>query len=119
MKMWKLLVIAMAALVLLLLVGCGKSKEEQQPATQQQEEVTTKPTVADHTPTGDEIGTETTCPVCGMSVTVAEGTPAVTYEGKNYYFCSASDKETFAANPEMFMEKAADTTGQMEEDTGE
>jgi YHS domain-containing protein len=118
MKMWKLLVIAMAALMLLLLVGCGKSKQ-QEPATQQQEEAATKPTVADHTPTADEIGTETTCPVCGMSVTVAEGTPAVTYEGKNYYFCSASDKDTFAANPEMFTEKAADTTGATEEDTGE
>lgn len=118
MNVWKLLVITMAILTLLVLMGCGKSNE-QEPATQQQEETTEQAAVVDHAPTGDEIGTETTCPVCGMAVTVAEGTPAVTYEGKNYYFCSVSDKETFAANPEMFMEEAADTTGQMEGDTGE
>jgi YHS domain-containing protein len=118
MKLWKVLVIGMLALALLALVGCGKS-EEKQPATQQQEEVATKPAVADHTPAGDEIGTETTCPVCGMSVTVDETTPSATYDGNTYYFCSPGDKETFAANPEMFTKKPADTTGQMEEGTGE
>ncbi len=117
MKLWKVLVIGMLALALLALVGCGKSKDKE-PATQQQEEVATKPAVVDHTPTGAEIGTEAACPVCGMSVTVEDTTPSATYDGKTYYFCSQTDKETFAANPEMFTKKPEDTTGQMEEGGG-
>lgn len=121
MKMWKVLVIGMLALALMALVGCGKSSEKE-PATQQQEEVATKPAVENHTPSGDEIGTEATCPVCGMTVTVEATTPSVTYDGKTYYFCSENDKEAFAENPEMFTKKAEDTTGtteQMKEGTGE
>ncbi len=119
MKLWKVLVIGMLALALLALIGCGKS-EEKEPATQQQEEVATTPAVTDHTPAGDEIGTEATCPVCGMKVTVEATTPSAEYDGKTYYFCSPGDKETFAANPEMFTKMPADTTGHtMEEGSGE
>jgi YHS domain-containing protein len=118
MKVWRLLAIAVLAVALLALIGCGK--KEQEPATQQQEETsTTQAAVVDHTPTGDEIGTEATCAVCGMTVTVEATTPSVTYEGKNYYFWSQGDKEAFVANPQMFTEKAADTTGQTEEKTGQ
>ncbi len=114
MKLWKLLVIGLLALALMALIGCGKS-EEKQPATQQQEEVATKPAVTEHTPSGDEIGTEATCPVCGMTVKVEPTTPSAEYDGKTYYFCSQHDEEAFAANPEMFTKAPEDTTGAAEE----
>jgi YHS domain-containing protein len=47
-----------------------------------------------------------TCPVCGMSVdtsTAKKNNLVVSFKGKEYYFCSASDKETFLKEPEKYI----------------
>lgn len=42
-------------------------------------------------------------PVCGMQVDPAKAAAKSTYEGKNYYFCSAGCKKAFDANPGAFV----------------
>ena len=49
-----------------------------------------------------DLGTKTTCAVCGMKLTVDSTTPAAEYEGKNYYFCSSIDRDTFLKDPAKF-----------------
>ncbi len=49
-----------------------------------------------------DLGKKTTCAVCGMKVRVKPTTPAAEYEGKNYYFCSKMDQDTFLHSPEKF-----------------
>jgi YHS domain-containing protein len=47
-----------------------------------------------------------TCPVCGMTVeaSVAKSSNLVaSYMGKDYYFCSASDKEKFEKDPGKYV----------------
>lgn len=51
-----------------------------------------------------DIGKKTTCAVCGMKVKVKATTPAAEYEGKNYYFCSKMDLDTFVQSPEKFVQ---------------
>lgn len=107
MKLLKLVFIGLVALSLLSLVGCGKSEEQPAEEPEQEAEMTetAEPAVMvmDHTPAGEEIGMEASDPVCGMAVTVEETTPAVEYDGQVYYFCTAADKDTFAANPEEYL----------------
>ncbi len=101
MKAWKLLGLAFISLAMLLIVGCGKAEEE--PAAEPEPEAVEVIAAVDYTPTADEVGTEFTCAVCGMAMTVAEETPAVTYEGNTFYFCSADEKASFVANPAKFL----------------
>lgn len=104
MKLWKLVIIGLISLSLLALVGCGKSEEQPAEEPEQEAEMAEPAVMAvDHTPAGEELGMEATCPVCGMAVTVEEGTPAVEYDGQVYYFCNVADKDAFAANPEMYL----------------
>ncbi|HEY3293931.1 MAG TPA: YHS domain-containing protein [bacterium] len=41
-------------------------------------------------------------PVCGMEVDPLSAMYTATYKDETYYFCSASCKEKFQANPESF-----------------
>jgi len=45
------------------------------------------------------------CPVCGMPVD-RDGAPKSDYNGKTYYFCSHSDKDTFDAAPGKYIPTA-------------
>lgn len=42
-------------------------------------------------------------PVCGMMVTKDTAACSYEYQGKTYYFCAASCKEHFAADPMKFV----------------
>ena len=58
---------------------------------------------------GDRPGTVATPqsavdPVCGMTVRAVEAKSAM-YQGRAYYFCSASCREKFEANPAAFARK--------------
>jgi Cu+-exporting ATPase len=41
--------------------------------------------------------------VCGMQVDPAKAAGSSTYEGKTFYFCSASCKAKFDANPKQYV----------------
>lgn len=43
-------------------------------------------------------------PVCGMKVD-PKTAPQATFEGKTYYFCSASDRDQFVKDPKKFLGK--------------
>ncbi len=118
MKLWKVIMIGLISVSLITLIGCGKTEE--QPAEEPEEEVVAEAAVVDHTPAGEELGMEATCAVCGMVLTVEEGTPAVEYEGATYYFCTAEEKATFAANPDMYLAEPEEegTTQEMEGEGG-
>jgi Cu+-exporting ATPase len=42
-------------------------------------------------------------PVCGMTVDIASAAGKVTYEGKDYYFCSTKCVQKFQAEPEKYL----------------
>ncbi|MDE1972997.1 MAG: cadmium-translocating P-type ATPase [Hyphomicrobiales bacterium] len=46
-------------------------------------------------------------PVCGMSVDPAKSPHCHTYRSNAYYFCSASCRSKFAADPEKYLDRAA------------
>ena len=46
-------------------------------------------------------------PVCGMTVTKAKAAATFEYKGTTYYFCSKGCKESFAKEPEKYLEKKA------------
>ncbi len=117
MKVWKMVLIIALAAIFMGMIGCGQQKEEpaQEPEPEQ-EPVKMEMAVVDHTPAGEEIGTEATCPVCGMAVQVAESTLAVVYDNEIYYFCTAEDKAKFSADPQKYLESAEE---EMEEESME
>jgi xanthine dehydrogenase accessory factor len=43
-------------------------------------------------------------PVCGMSVKVADAHYKYEYDGQTYYFCAASCRQSFAENPERYLD---------------
>lgn len=92
----------------LMLSGCGKAEKESTPETAGQP---ADKAVVDYTPTQNDIGQEAVCSVCGMTIAVNAETPAVMYDGKPYYFCSAGEKTKFAANPKTYLEKPAEGSG--------
>ena len=124
MRLLKLLLIGLVATSLLMLVSCGGA--EDQPAEEPEQEAEMGEVVeeaimaVDHVPLEEEFGTEATCPVCGMTVTVAEGTLAVEYDGDIYYFCNVADKDAFAANPTEYLMETEDVeaTEEVEGDAG-
>lgn len=121
MKIWELMSVAVVCLLLVAFIGCGQ-KEEGTKTEPEPEPVVVEEVVADHVPTAEEIGTEITCGVCGMTMTVTADMQAVTYENQTYYFCNAEEKAKFAAAPEEFAKKAEEAAeqaeGEMEEATG-
>jgi YHS domain-containing protein len=115
MKIWKLVGVMFVCLMLVSLIGCGKAEEE--PVTEAEPEPVVEAIAAvDHTPTAEEIGTEITCPACGMVMTVAAEMPAAMYDGKAYFFCGAEEKAQFMADPEKMLnppeEAPADTAAE-------
>jgi Cu+-exporting ATPase len=42
-------------------------------------------------------------PVCGMNVDERKTNLKAEFEGKTYYFCSASCKKSFEANPKKYV----------------
>lgn len=42
-------------------------------------------------------------PVCGMQVDPAKAAGRADYKGKTYYFCAASCKSKFEANPGQYV----------------
>ncbi len=43
-------------------------------------------------------------PVCKMTVDEKNATAEYEYNGKTYYFCAAGCKESFAKDPEKYLE---------------
>lgn len=50
-----------------------------------------------------QIGDEVACAVDGMKMRLSADTPSAEYGGKTYYFCSASEKESFLQHPERYV----------------
>jgi YHS domain-containing protein len=44
-------------------------------------------------------------PVCGMEVSRSTAADEVEYQGKRFYFCAASCREAFEAEPEKYLRK--------------
>lgn len=42
------------------------------------------------------------CPVCGMEVTPETAAGQSEYQGRTYYFCTTTDKETFDKDPAKY-----------------
>lgn len=51
----------------------------------------------------DEKETTMVDPVCKMDVNVENAQYSTTYEGKKYYFCSASCQQEFESNPKSYL----------------
>ena len=49
------------------------------------------------------FGAKETDPVCKMKVDPKTATETFVWQGKNYYFCSASCKTSFAADPARYL----------------
>ena len=47
--------------------------------------------------------------VCGMDIDTATAPSRTEHQGKTYFFCSATCKETFDLNPAQYLGKAAGT----------
>ncbi len=60
-----------------------------------------------HNMKGMEKSAETlvTDPVCGMRMNPDEAGAKTEYQGKTYYFCQDSDRETFEKDPEKYLHK--------------
>ena len=43
-------------------------------------------------------------PVCGMEVSRKSAVAEYAYQGKTYYFCAGSCRDTFEANPEKYIQ---------------
>ncbi|UCC12224.1 MAG: YHS domain-containing protein, partial [candidate division WOR-3 bacterium] len=50
-----------------------------------------------------DFGTQAVCPVTGDTFTIAKHTPAVSYNGKLYYFCCPGCDTEFMKEPEKFL----------------
>jgi len=57
------------------------------------------------TPPSGDVGTATTCAVCGMKLHVKKDTPGAVYNGKDYYFCDESERDSFVADPQKFVKQ--------------
>jgi YHS domain-containing protein len=81
---------ALAAVVVMngALTACATVSEDQPPAAQQ-------PADSSKAKIGDQI----TCAIDGMKMALAADTPSAEYQGKTYYFCAESEKQTFLKDP--------------------
>ncbi|MCW5745823.1 MAG: heavy metal translocating P-type ATPase [Alphaproteobacteria bacterium] len=57
------------------------------------------------------LGVTAIDPVCGMTLDVAADTPALSHDGRDYYFCSARCRERFQAEPVRYLSAAPRPTG--------
>ncbi|HTR60121.1 MAG TPA: YHS domain-containing protein [Candidatus Binataceae bacterium] len=58
-----------------------------------------------NTPPGKDLGITTKCAMCGMKLHVKKDTPAVEYQGKDYYFCDEAERDTFAKEPDKYLKQ--------------
>jgi putative ABC transport system ATP-binding protein len=56
-----------------------------------------------------ELAAMATDPVCGMAVAEGEDKPHLRHEGRTWWFCSATCREEFAADPSPFVNRAPTT----------
>ena len=61
-----------------------------------------KAVVEDYTPQASEYGQKAKCPVSGEEFKVGQGTKAVKYKGKTYYFCCGGCLPQFKKHPAKF-----------------
>lgn len=61
-------------------------------------------TVLSHAPASD-VGKKTVCAYCGMHLTVKSNTPGAAYNGKDYYFCDETERDSFVKTPEQYLAK--------------
>ena len=59
-----------------------------------------------HQPSQESNMAQAKDPVCGMTVDPATAKEKATYEGKEYFFCSARCKAKFEANPKQYVKRA-------------
>ena len=59
--------------------------------------------VTEHVLTETEVGKDVVCPVLGTKFTVGQGTPALEYKDKVYYFCCAGCPKKFKAAPHEYL----------------
>lgn len=65
-----------------------------------------------------EEGATAIDPICGMTVTKASAKYTATYEGETYYFCSASCRETFMADPSRWSDRQTEAEPHVPEHEG-
>ena len=58
--------------------------------------------------TVQDSDTVTRDPVCGMAVDPAAGKPRFEHEGRVFHFCREGCRDTFAADPEAYIEAEED-----------
>ena len=56
-------------------------------------------------PAKAKIGDEVTCAIDGMRMPLQADTPSAEYQGKTYYFCSDTEKQTFLKDPERYTKR--------------
>jgi len=61
-------------------------------------------TVLSKAPDGD-VGKKTVCAYCGMHLTVKSDTPGAAYNGKDYYFCDETERDSFVKTPAQYLSK--------------
>lgn len=49
-----------------------------------------------------KIGQEVRCAIDGMKMRLEADTPSLQYQGKTYYFCADTEKQTFLKDPERY-----------------
>lgn len=91
----------------IILMGCGPSKEAESakaPVANAAEAESPRPSAAESaaSPAPIKVGDTAKCPVSGEEFTVAEGSPKVTYEGRDYYFCCPTCADRFNADPKKY-----------------
>ena len=52
---------------------------------------------------GTMPGEEVVCALDGMKMKPSADTPSAQHQGKTYYFCSGTEKETFLQNPDRYV----------------
>jgi YHS domain-containing protein len=97
--LWSLAVIAL---------GCGPSNKEAEPAKAPVANPANSepgtPIAAERSAAAEpvKVGDKIKCPVSDEEFTVAENSPRVTHEGRDYYLCCASCAESFKADPTKY-----------------
>jgi YHS domain-containing protein len=52
-----------------------------------------------------DVGKKTVCAYCGMHMTVKSDTPGAAYNGKDYYFCDETERDSFVKDPKKYLAK--------------
>jgi YHS domain-containing protein len=52
-----------------------------------------------------DVGKKTVCAYCGMHMAVKSDTPGAAYNGKDYYFCDETERDSFLKDPQQYTAK--------------